>query len=212
MSFIGSQVRNSILAQLKELKNEELKKFAETWEVVNYTESPTQWHMGWKCIPLGLTFTLLQAPETEGAMKNSLATQSFSFFNDQLFIEVAHKQGKKIMEYNDELMKQFISHLPTQDDAGKGMFLTQMMCGSSLGEVHYPGYYSGHYQEWKGVGEYISMFMTTPESDDCKNTCVLSGGSEKSFWAKPEEFPFHYFTTNCNHTDFMIGMVYEIGV
>ena len=207
MSFIGTQVRNSIFAQLKELKNEELKRFAETWEVVNYLESPTQWHVGWKCIPLGVT--LLQAPETEGAMKNPHLTQPFSFFNNQLFVEVALKQGKKIIKYNDELLKQFIGHLPTQDDAGKGMFLTQMMCGSALGAVTYPGYYSGHHDDWQGVGDHICMFLTSLQSKDINNTTILSGGNEKSSWSKPEEYPFHYFTNNRSERSYMLGLVYQ---
>lgn len=208
MSFIGTQIFNSIFAQLKELKNDELKRFIETWGVVNYIESPTKWHVGWKCIPLGVTFTLLQEVESEGDIKKHPET-NYSYFNDDSFTKTAKLQNKKLIRYNDPLLKSLISHLPTQDEAGKGMYLTQMMCGSSLGEVIYPGYYSGQKEQWEGVNEHVSMFLSSYQSLDTKNSHELSGSKEKSFWMQPEEYPFHYFTHNCSQTNYMIGLVYE---
>lgn len=205
MSFIGTQIYNAICSLLKD---EELKRFIETWEVVNYIESPTQWHVGWKCIPLDITFTLLQSTESEGDIKKHPET-NYSYFNDASFTKIAKKQNRKVIRFHDPLVKLLIAHLPTQDIAGKGMYLTHMMCGTVMGHVNYPGYYTSHYETWVEVHSHVSMFISSYESENARNSHVLSGSKEKRFWAKPEEYPFHYFTNNCSQSIYMIGLVYN---
>jgi hypothetical protein len=207
MATIGTQIFNNIRDNLK---GEEQKRFIETWEVVNYVDSPTKWHVAWKCKPLEKEFTLLQSPEGGGVMKNSHLHQDFSYFNTEAFIRISKEYEKKIMGYDSDLLKQFISYLPIQDDLGKGTFLTQMMCGNIMNKIIYPGYFDGYHGRWTGVERYVYMFLSGFDTDNSKNIRIFKGGNEKSFWEDPETYTCKTFTSSSNYkTEYMLGLVYS---